>query len=70
MYYCMVKIEKTCLLIDMAAPDDSNVDTEDTEKLSNIQLLSDSLSNSVLNAHKYYAPTLNVQSPCICTPLV
>jgi hypothetical protein len=29
-----VKREKTCLLIDMTTPDDSNIDTEDTEKLS------------------------------------
>jgi len=28
------KIEKTCLLIDMAVPDDSNNDTKETEKLS------------------------------------
>ena len=33
-YYCVVKKEKTCLLTDMATPDDSNVNTEETEKRS------------------------------------
>ena len=33
-YYCMVKKEKTCLLIDIAIADDSNVSTKETEKLS------------------------------------
>ena len=33
-YYCKDKKEKACLPIDIAAPDDSNFDAEETEKLS------------------------------------
>ena len=33
-YHCKVKKEKTCLLIDITIPDDSNVNAEETEKLS------------------------------------
>ena len=33
-YYCKVKKEKACLLIDIAAPNVSNFDAEETEKLS------------------------------------
>jgi len=30
----MIKNEKTCILIDIAIPDDSNVNSQETEKLS------------------------------------
>jgi len=30
-YYCKGKKEKTCLLIDIAIPDDSNFNAEETE---------------------------------------
>jgi hypothetical protein len=34
MYYCRIKKEKTCLLIDIVILDDLNVNTNETEKLS------------------------------------
>jgi len=34
MYYCRIKKEKTCLLIDKVILDDLNVNTKETEKLS------------------------------------
>jgi len=32
--YCMIKKENTCILINIAILDDSNVNTQETEKLS------------------------------------
>jgi len=41
---CMIKKEKTHLLIDIAIPDDSNINTKETEKLSKYKDLENEVS--------------------------
>jgi len=40
----LVKVENNCLLIDVVIPDDSNLNTKDTEKLGNYKNLDSEVS--------------------------